>query len=349
MFTRHDSTTLVDLLEALYNLEQTRQAWFRGVLKAAGAAFDCGAGVGLTLYDISGPAPRLDAMDAVNVDPRNFALGAALHRNPAMSQSIVESYSRPGCVTMAEQTPDMELLNFARKLYAEVGLSDQLLINGPNRQTGLGCALYVFSHSPITLSANERALMERVSAHLAAAYRLKRRLEHPLTDRGNGLGAVLRLDGRVEHAEPAATSKLTRRDLSEAVKAREWAKTARGRRDCQRATAAWRPLVGARWSLVDAYERNGLRYITARENVPAPTGVAALSLRERQVGSLAEGGYSNKLIAYELGLAHSTVRVLLGRAAVKLGARTRAELIQKLRTHGPSLPSAAHPSPDAPP
>jgi DNA-binding CsgD family transcriptional regulator len=209
--------------------------------------------------------------------------------------------------------------------------------------------LYVFSHSPINLSASERTLMNRISTHLAAAYRLQRQLEHPRTERGNGVAATLRIDGRIEHAEPATTSKPTRRDLSEAVKAREWAKTARGRRDSQRATAAWRPLVGARWSLVDSYERNGTRYITARENVPALTGVATLSLRERQVGSLAEGGYSNKLIAYELGLAHSTVRVLLARAAGKLGARTRAELIQKLQKQRPSLASAAQPTPGAPP
>ena len=341
MFTRHESTTVVDLLEALYNLEQTRAAWFRGVLKAASAAFDCGAGVGLALYDISGAVPRMDAMDAVNVDARGFALGHSLHQRPSLFQAIIASYRRPGCVTMAEQVPDPGALQFARERYADVGLSDQLLINGPNHRTGLGCALYVFSRSPINLSEHERALMDRISAHLAAAYRLQRQLEQQPSGRGIGVDAVLRTDGRIEHAESAAKSKLTLRDLSEAVKAREWAKTVGGRRDSQRATGAWRPLVGARWSLVDSYERNGLRYITARENVPAPLAIATLSLRERQVGSLAAGGYSNKLIAYELGLAHSTVRVLLARAAVKLGARTRAELIQKLQTQAPSLAGAA--------
>src|SRR6188768_3359852 len=112
MFTRYESTTVVDLLEALYDLEQPRVAWFKGVLKAASTAFDCGAGVGLTLYDISGPQPRVDAMDAVNVDARNFAMGTALHQSPAMFQSIVESYSRPGCVTMAEQQVSEEVLKF---------------------------------------------------------------------------------------------------------------------------------------------------------------------------------------------------------------------------------------------
>jgi len=52
-----------------------------------------------------------------------------------------------------------------------------------------------------------------------------------------------------------------------------------------------------------------------------------LSGRERQVLELAALRRSNKLIAYELGLAHATVRVLLSRAASKLGATSRAALV----------------------
>jgi DNA-binding CsgD family transcriptional regulator len=37
------------------------------------------------------------------------------------------------------------------------------------------------------------------------------------------------------------------------------------------------------------------------------------------------------VIAYELGLAHATVRVLLARAAAKLGARSRVELIAAMQ------------------
>jgi DNA-binding CsgD family transcriptional regulator len=37
------------------------------------------------------------------------------------------------------------------------------------------------------------------------------------------------------------------------------------------------------------------------------------------------------MIAYELGLAHSTVRVLLARGAAKLGVRTRTEMLARVR------------------
>ncbi len=334
MFIRQDSAGLVDLLEALYDLEQTRAMWFRGVLKAAGAAFDRGAGVGMMLYDVSGEVPRLDAMDGVNVETRNFEMGAALHREPSLSKAIIASYRTMVCATMDEHVPDPQMLKLMREKYAEVGLKDQVVINGANNHTGLGCALYVFSHSTIHLLEHERMLLSRIATHLAAAYRLQRRLECSVGNRANDVDAVVTVDGRVEHVESTANSDVTRRDLTEAVKAREWAKTQRGRRNPERATAAWKPLVAARWSLVDSYERSGRRYITARENTPVPTGIATLSPRERQVGALAEVGRSNKLIAYELGLAHSTVRVLLARAAVKMGAQTRAELIRQLRAQG---------------
>jgi DNA-binding NarL/FixJ family response regulator len=41
-------------------------------------------------------------------------------------------------------------------------------------------------------------------------------------------------------------------------------------------------------------------------------------------------GHSNKEIAYELGIAHSTVKVLIFRAGTKLRARTRAELLRSI-------------------
>src|SRR5262249_54733268 len=97
----------------------------------------------------------------------------------------------------------------------------------------------------------------------------------------------------------------------------------------ERAAATWRGLVSARWTLVDSFANNGERFVVARRNDLAVGGLGALSERERQVIAHAALGRSNKVIAYELGLADSTVRVLIRRAAQKLGARGRAEAIAK--------------------
>jgi len=55
----------------------------------------------------------------------------------------------------------------------------------------------------------------------------------------------------------------------------------------------------------------------------------ALTGREREVLAFAAAGNTTKLIAFELGIADATVRVLLKRAAKKLGARNRRDAIAR--------------------
>jgi DNA-binding CsgD family transcriptional regulator len=63
---------------------------------------------------------------------------------------------------------------------------------------------------------------------------------------------------------------------------------------------------------------------------PCQAGAAGLEMltdRERQVVLQAALGFTNKEIAYALGISDSTVRVLMARAAEKLGVRSRVELL----------------------
>jgi DNA-binding CsgD family transcriptional regulator len=98
--------------------------------------------------------------------------------------------------------------------------------------------------------------------------------------------------------------------------------------DVDEALGEWKGLVDGRWSLIDKFDPDGKRFVLARRNEPGVRGLALLTERERHVVAYAALGHSDKLITYELGLAGSTVRVLLARAARKLGARTRDELIR---------------------
>jgi len=330
-FFTQSPSDLVRLLEALYDLEQPRDTWFRSVLKAASSALDRGTGVGALLYDVSEDVLRVDVMDGVNVDARNFEMGGDYHRQPALANTIIQAYRRVVCATLADQETDPQALEAMRERYAGIGLGDQVMINGAN-PSGFGCVLYVFSSVLLDLAPADRDLMTRIAAHLSTAYRLQRRLE--LTVEEEAVDAVLKTDGHLEHAEPAARSNEARESLQGAVRSREWARGSAGRRDPEKATSAWKPLVSGRWSLVDRYEVGGRRYITARENMVAASGPKALSPRERQVVSLAGLGHSNKSIAYELGLAHSTVRVLLARAGTKLGTRTRSALVKQVLAAG---------------
>lgn len=81
------------------------------------------------------------------------------------------------------------------------------------------------------------------------------------------------------------------------------------------------------WELVAEYEIEGRRYAVIRARGDA----IALTSRERQVVARAALGQTNKVIAFELGVSDSTVRVLMARACARLGVKTREEAIEKYR------------------
>ncbi len=119
--------------------------------------------------------------------------------------------------------------------------------------------------------------------------------------------------------------------LRDAVLAMERSRGPLRRSHPARAVGEWRVLVEGRWSLLDRFESDGKRFIVAVANDPIAPGPDALTERERQVTAAAAAGRHNKLIAYELGVSASTVRVLLSRAARKLSVNSRRELVALYR------------------
>jgi ATP/maltotriose-dependent transcriptional regulator MalT len=82
------------------------------------------------------------------------------------------------------------------------------------------------------------------------------------------------------------------------------------------------------WTLTDHEDRDGRGEMAVANNEPK-AGLEALTAREREVVHRAMAGNSNKAIAYDLGIADATVRVLLWRAYGKVGVRSRRDLIAK--------------------
>jgi DNA-binding CsgD family transcriptional regulator len=93
--------------------------------------------------------------------------------------------------------------------------------------------------------------------------------------------------------------------------------------------------LGPEWVVVDRFDVESCEYALVRRVDPA-RALRALTPRERQVALLAARGHSNKVIAFDLRIAHSTVSVLLHRAAKKLGVTTRAELAASMRSPAPA-------------
>jgi DNA-binding CsgD family transcriptional regulator len=183
---------------------------------------------------------------------------------------------------------------------------------------------------PLDVSLAERDLFRRMAHHLAAAQRLRGRLRasqpgRAAPDPTQGAEAILDARRRIVHAEGPAQPKAAREDLIAAAAARDRTRTARA--EAGDRLGAWRPLTRARWTLVDSFERSGARYVVARENQSCFEGLASLTDRERQAVVYLAIGLSTKETAYALGISDVTVRVLLARAAAKLGVRSRAELL----------------------
>jgi DNA-binding CsgD family transcriptional regulator len=141
---------------------------------------------------------------------------------------------------------------------------------------------------------------------------------------------VIDEDGRVQHADSAAKDEAARAALSRA--AREMTKVRRSApgSDSREAIHKWESIVFDRWTLAEHVDTDGKRLTLAVDNRPAPPSLELLSERELQVVLWAAAGQANKVIAYELGLSASTVRVLLSRAAAKIGARSRVDLLEKV-------------------
>ncbi len=138
--------------------------------------------------------------------------------------------------------------------------------------------------------------------------------------------AILDEKGRFVHVEGQAASKAARNRIRSAAQSTSGIRL-KGRKSGHAGLDAWHPLVDARWALVDSFEEDGRRYLVARENQARSAGLDMLTNRERQVVLHAWLGYTNKEIAYALGISDSTVRVLMARAAGRFGASTRAELL----------------------
>jgi DNA-binding CsgD family transcriptional regulator len=92
----------------------------------------------------------------------------------------------------------------------------------------------------------------------------------------------------------------------------------------------WNALSDGRWTLMVYFVHGGRQYFVAWLGEAVSDSGITLSVREEQVARAAALGHQNKLIAYQLGLAPSTVATLLRRAVKKLRVGTRLALIRHL-------------------
>jgi DNA-binding CsgD family transcriptional regulator len=90
-------------------------------------------------------------------------------------------------------------------------------------------------------------------------------------------------------------------------------------------------------------EEQGARFLTVPDDPTPACGLEALTRRERQVVACLALGRSTREMAFSLDIADATVRVLLARAATKLGVQGREALLAHPAVR--PLRPAHHPDP----
>lgn len=321
---------LLEIIEKAYVLEGSGADWFQGLAESVQQNLPFrSVGVVVNGYDISDPerpafsgfhfaAEEVDRlqrswMELIKFFETDTARTRASYG--ALDEGLGLDIPVPGGERLA-------------KVFRRLGMGDVYGINGRN-PSGKGCFIGVVMPPRFApIGPDVRRTFARIARHVAAGYRLRERLaaSPDPSDASTGADAIFSDDGKLEHAEGAARMGQAREALQRSVVTLTAARGAGRREDPDKAIAAWKALVDARWSLVDHFERGGKRYLVAQRNDCQPAPLALLTERERQVVALAAMGHANKVIAYDLGIATSTVGVLLGRALRRLGLRSRREL-----------------------
>jgi DNA-binding CsgD family transcriptional regulator len=119
--------------------------------------------------------------------------------------------------------------------------------------------------------------------------------------------------------------------LSEAAKAIDQASAKLRRVDPDRALLLWKGVVEGRWSLVDHFDSDGMRFVVAKRKSVPIRAWHTLTERELQTVSLFAQGQMLRIIACQLGVSPSTVSGELAHAQSKLGVGNRLELAAAYR------------------
>ena len=323
--TTIDEAELVGFLEAAYAVDRSDADWLERVLDAVAR--------------VCGPNHRYLGFfyDASNVeDLKLWNVARAQSAAPELESSwgVFRSLTEPAFVRSTFRSLYLGSARRTALPYLSPVLADRerngwgdfFYLNGLD-PSGLGCILTLGGRQPeFRTTAAELAVFRRVAAHLGAAFRCRRRLAESRAGRATvGAEAILDPSGLVLHADGAARTE--QRFLTDRVAAIDAARTKHKRRDGLRALEQWRPLNSARWTFIETFEEGGRRYVVARENQVEARRFTDLTDRERQIVVHASLGMSNKQIAYALGISDATVRVLMARAAKRLGVRSRKELL----------------------
>jgi len=331
---------VIDLAEAAYDLGVEESRWLPRVMEAGLPILDRGLGVfgGVFTRPLDGGAVALHQLH-VAAGTADFAARQARVAADCPPE-VQQACTRPGiCMTLSEAAGEKYASAVESWTRHHEGSKDALGLSAVDPD-GQGAMIAVPLAKRTRLRGSERERWQMIGAHLAAGYRLRRSLQKlELEDRKGSLplDADAVLDPRrfeLKDARGEAQARTAREALRQAAVLVDQARGKMRTSEPIEALEIWTSLIDGRWSLVDWFDSDERRFVIALRNPPGLRDPRGLTRREAQVATFAALGESGKLIAYRLGVSQPRVSALLRRAMRKLGARTRSELTEKLRSPG---------------
>jgi DNA-binding CsgD family transcriptional regulator len=315
---------VMQLVGSVYDMERDTSAWISGILGHLQACITDTLGLFGFTYSVSENNELVPGAFATTGCSMNMVEGLPFAVTQVGPGIVRDAYlAADSCA--ASDLPGWRV-SAAAEIARRDGVAEVWFVNGRN-EGNKGCALCVNRRSRDALPPDQMRFLSRISEHLASANRLRERLRG--TSAMEWAEAVMAPDGRLLHATGDAQRSDALPALRTGVLSMDRNRGKLRKSDPTGALCRGKGPGAARWIFLEHFDGDGRRYILAHEKDPKGSPAAAVSPREREVLARAALGRSNKEIAYDLGIAHSTVRVLLVRAARRLGVRTRADAIRK--------------------
>jgi DNA-binding CsgD family transcriptional regulator len=332
-------TIAIDIVEASYDLEVGAAEWLPQLFDAGKGMFDLGLGATAALVSGVSPEglPMMSQMVPGTVGPGFFPalMRAAQETGPDMIRQTSEAWA--GVVTALSDDRERWPTVF-EAITTNVGCKDifGLFAMDPDRQ---GVQITMPSPDLIQMSSKAREQWQMLAIHMAAGHRLRRKLMGPSDVSGvpfteMPLNAEALLDPSrflVTQAAGGAKDGEASKTIREAAVRIDKARGKLRKSDPAEALEIWHGLVRGRWSLVDWFDTDGRRFVLAKPNAPQIGDPRGLTEREHQVATYAALGETSKIIGYRFGVSPPRVSALLNAAMRKLGVKTQAQLVEKMR------------------
>ena len=327
------SSTLIEITEAVYDLETEDAAWIPNLLRVGLPLLDRGLGVAAAAYTLNPNAPDFVVHQKFSCGGPPDLLARVDRVAAEWPREVYAKLMRPGLVaTLSELTKDHpEVLEAYGRHVA--GCRDVLGMTAvdPN---GLGVLIVALRPEVTRLKGPERDVWKMVGAHVAAGHRLRRAVVAGQEPSGLPHNAEAVIDPtrlKLTDATGAAENKDAAKALRTAAVQIDRARGKLRKSDPAAAIEMWKSLTDGRWSLVDWFDSDRRRFVLALPNTPKVVDPRGLSERESLVATYAVQGDSGKLIGYRLGISKSLVSTALKGAMRKLGVKTRAQLVERFR------------------